>query len=130
MSLTDYQDTIANMNQSIQNMQDVIKANLNPVETPKSGKITKETYQDLKQLSAILDTIKGLEAQIETLTREYDDTEKRVIDSLFKTGVFGTGLYANNADNVALVDDILVNCEYCDGWALGIQKVNKPEIED
>lgn len=115
--------------QESQSMQDAINANMNPVEPAKTGTITQETYQDLKHLVRILDTIKNLESQIETLSQEYDDTEKRIIDSLFKTGVFGTGLYANNADNVALVDDILVTCEYQDGWALGIQKVNKPEIE-
>lgn len=121
MNLPDNQDIIEQMNQSIHNMQDIIAA--------KTGNITQETYQDLKQLAAIIDVIKSLESQIETLNREYDSVEERAIKSMFETGVFGTGLYANNADNLVLVDDLLVTCEYCDGYALGIQKVNKPVIE-
>jgi hypothetical protein len=52
-----------------------------------------------------------------------------VIDSLFASGVFSSSLYADNTDAVVLVGDLLITMEYCDGWALGIQKVVKPEIE-
>jgi hypothetical protein len=116
-------------NQSIQTMQDVINDVLKPSEPVKSGKIPQETYHDLKEMSVILDNVKNLENQIEALTNEYDIIEKRVIQSLFDSGVFSSSLYADNTDAVVLVDDILVTCEYCDGYALGLQKVVKPEVE-
>jgi hypothetical protein len=111
--------------QSIQSMQDAINANLKPSEPVKSGKINQETYHDLKEMSVILDNIQTLENQIIDLNEEYDSIEKRVIQSLFDSGVFSH----NSLENPVLVDDILITVEYCDGYALGLQKVIKPEIE-
>ena len=116
-------------NQSIQTMQDAINDIIKPSEPAKSGKLNQETYHDLKEMRVLLDNIQNLENQIIALEKQYDDTEKRVIDSLFASGVFSSSLYADNTDAVVLVGDLLITMEYCDGWALGIQKVVKPEIE-
>ena len=105
-----------------QSMQDAINANLKPVETPKTVKISQDVYQELKHLASILDAIKSLESQIETLSNNFDEIEKRVIKSLFSSGM-------DDLDPPILVDDIIVVMEYCDGYSLGIQRVLKPEIE-
>jgi hypothetical protein len=106
-------------------MQDAINDVIKPSEPAKSGKIPQETYHDLKEMRVLLDNIQNLENQIIALEKQYDDTEKRVVQSLFDSGVFSISAH----DNPVLVDDILVTCEWCDGYALGLQKVVKPEIE-